>query len=270
MLAERLDPRRVYDGHLIQMIGLGCWKRDDTPPHFGFLGDCGPLPTSGHHAPVMVLTSESDMVAFHPTALGLGKSAFFTRNTHNPNWRQYEMAGVSHIPEPIVPLGAAKPEQRGPAAAVPRRVQQSDAVDTRQAQQQAARVPLLQGRTSMRTMHSSRRLDADGHFAGGVRLPHVESEVQGRVAGAPLGNHTPLNDVGPDPVQRVRVPRRNVHALQGRGAPRSLSDAQRLYVKRVKRAADDLADKGYITDKDRKALIEAAEDEPLYDDDGND
>ena len=45
---------------------------------------------------------------------------------------------------------------------------------------------------------------------------------------------------------------------------------QELYVKRVKRAADDLAFKRYITDEDRKALIEAAEDEPLYDDDGND
>ena len=36
------------------------------------------------------------------------------------------------------------------------------------------------------------------------------------------------------------------------------------YVKRVKRAAEELDDKGYITRKDRKALIEAAQDEPLY------
>jgi hypothetical protein len=35
-------------------------------------------------------------------------------------------------------------------------------------------------------------------------------------------------------------------------------------VKRVKRAAEELHDKGYITRKDRKALIKAAEDEPLY------
>ena len=36
------------------------------------------------------------------------------------------------------------------------------------------------------------------------------------------------------------------------------------YVKRVKRAADDLAERDYITRKDRRALIRAAEDEPLY------
>ena len=46
------------------------------------------------------------------------------------------------------------------------------------------------------------------------------------------------------------------------------------YVKRVTRAADALADKDYITYKYRKALIAAAEHEPLpyspEDDDGND
>src|SRR5688572_19511540 len=105
LLAERLDPAGVYDGHLIQMIGLACWKREDVAPHFGFLGDCGALPTNGSHAPVIVLASETDMVAFHPTTLGFGKSAFFTRNPTNPRWRQYEMAAVSHLPEPILPLG---------------------------------------------------------------------------------------------------------------------------------------------------------------------
>ena len=54
---------------------------------------------------MIVLASETDMVIFHPTVLGFGKSAFFTRNPTNPNWRQYEMAGISHLPEPILPLG---------------------------------------------------------------------------------------------------------------------------------------------------------------------
>ena len=39
MLVEGLDPKRAYDGHFIQMIGLNCWKRDDSLPHYGFLGD---------------------------------------------------------------------------------------------------------------------------------------------------------------------------------------------------------------------------------------
>ena len=33
----------------------------------------------------------------------------------------------------------------------------------------------------------------------------------------------------------------------------------------MRRAADELAEKGYISNKDRKALIRAAEKEPLYD-----
>ena len=45
------------------------------------------------------------MLVFHQTVLGFGKSAFFTRNPANPNWRQYEMAGISHLPAPILPLG---------------------------------------------------------------------------------------------------------------------------------------------------------------------
>src|SRR4026207_689988 len=105
LLAEGLDPHRVYDGHLIQMIGLACFKRVDIAPHFGFFGDCSPLPTNGQHAPVIVLASESDMVIFHPTVLGFGKNSFFTRNPTDPNWRQYEMAGISHLPEPTLSLG---------------------------------------------------------------------------------------------------------------------------------------------------------------------
>jgi hypothetical protein len=88
VLAENLDSSRVYDGHLIQMIGLACWKREDVAPHFGFFGACSPLPTNGNHAPVILLASETDMLVFHPTVLGSGKSAFFTRNPTNPNWRQ--------------------------------------------------------------------------------------------------------------------------------------------------------------------------------------
>ena len=54
---------------------------------------------------MILLATESDMVIFHPTVLGFGKGAFFTRNPTDPNWRQYEMAGISHLPEPILPLG---------------------------------------------------------------------------------------------------------------------------------------------------------------------
>ena len=224
LLAERLDPTRVYDGHLVQMIGLTCWKREDVAPHFGFFGDCGPLPTSGH-APVIVLASETDMVAFHPTVLGFGKSAFFTRNRTDPKWRQYEMAGISHLPEPILPVDLpnqntadARPIFRaafknltrwthGPHRVKPpasRHFQGSvDATD--------AFIPTT---------------DADGHFAGGLRLPHVESTVHGHVAGAPLGRHRPLNPLGAEPAPPVQVHQRHLHPVHRCRDPRSIRVAR--------------------------------------------
>jgi hypothetical protein len=262
LLAERRDPRRVYDGHLIQMIGLACWKRNDEPKFFGSLSDCGPLPTRGNHAPVIVLTSESDMLAYRPGVLGIGKSGYFTRNVTSPIWRQYEMAGTAHLPEPFVSLGIANQSVADPS-------------------------PLFRAafRNLTRWTHGKHRTkppesryfkgyvdpteafiptkDADGHFAGGVRLPHIESVVDGRVSGAPLGNYEALNPAGIDPF--------NAFLFLG-GTFTRFGDAEilarypsrHLYVKRVKRAADDLAARDYITHGDRKALIGAAEKEPLY------
>ena len=269
LLAEGLDPTRVYDGHLVQMIGLTCWKREDVAPHFGFLGDCSPLPTSGKHAPVIVLASESDMVAFHPTVLDFGKNAYFTRNPANPNWRQYEMAGIAHLPEPIFSL---RLPNQNTADARPIFRAAFDNL-TRWTHGRYREKP-----PAARYFHGDvdatdafiPSLDADGHFAGGVRLPHVASTVHGRVAGAPLGRYAPLNPAGPDPFVFLggTFTRFSDDELLSRYASR------RQYVWRVARAVNHLAARGYISNQDRKALIAAAVDEPLPchqgDDDGND
>jgi hypothetical protein len=220
----------------------------------------------------MVLASETDMLIYHPTMLRFGKSAFFTRNADNPNWRQYEMAGTSHLPQPILPVGPTN---------------QSTA-DARPIFRAAFRNLTMwthgrYRRTPPKSLHFPGSVDsndafvaetdADGHFAGGVRLPHVESNVYGRVAGAPLGRHTPINFVEQDPfnpfvfIAGTFTRFENVELLR-----RYPSRYQ--YVKRVIRAAYDLAARRYITDTDRNALIAAAFVEPLpchpEDDDGND
>jgi hypothetical protein len=85
--------------------------------------------------------------------------------------------------------------------------------------------------------------DADGHFAGGVRLPHVESSVHGHVAGAPLGRHTPLNPLGLNPFHPFVF-------LSGTFTPfsddelRARYSSRQDYVMRVRRAADHLAARG--------------------------
>lgn len=261
MLAEGRDPSRVYDGHLVQMIGLTCWKRDDVAPHFGFLGACGPLPASGNHPPVIALQSETDMIAFHSSVLGFGKSAYFTRNPANPRWRQYEMAGVSHLPAPILPLGL--PNQNTADARPIFRAALENL--TRWAHGRHPVAPpasrYFEGTVDATDAFIPTK-DGDGHFAGGVRLPHVESKVHRRVAGAPLGRHTPLNPLGQDPFHAFQFlsgtfTRFTDDELDGRYASRH------QYVKRVKCASGDLASKRYITQKDRKALIAAARVEAL-------
>ncbi len=261
LLAEELDPTQIYDGHLVQMIGLTCWKREDVAPHFGFFGPCSRLPTNGNHAPVIMLASETDMLVFHPTVLGFGKSAFFTRNPTNPKWRQYEMAGISHLPEPILRLGL--PNQNT-ADARPIFRAAFDNLTRWTHGKHRDRPPAswyFEGSVDA-TGAFIPTTDADSHFAGGVRLPYVASTVHGRVAGAPLGRYAPLNPAGLDPFHPFvfiggTFFRFSDDELLSRYASR------RHYVRRVTRAVDHLVAKGYISNKDRKALIAAAQHEPL-------
>ena len=261
LLAEGLDPDLVYDGHLIQMIGLACFKREDVAPHYGFFGGCSPLPTNGQHAPVIVLASESDMLIFHPTVLGFGKGAFFTRNPADPNWRQYEMAGISHLPEPILPLGLPN-QNTGDARPIFRAALQNLTRWTKGNHRESP-PPSRYFRGSVDASDAFVPMtDADGHFAGGVRLPHVESTMHGRVAGAPLGRHTPLNPLGLDPFNPfVLISGTFTRFPDDELRDRYLSRDQ--YVRRVGHAADQLAASGYITRPDRMALIVAEQREPL-------
>ena len=260
-VVEGLDPGRVYDGHLIQMIGLACFKREDVAPHFGFFGDCDPLPTAGNHAPVILLASETDMVIYHPTALGFGKSAFFARNPADPGWRQYEMAGISHLPQPIMPLGVAN--QNSADARPIFRAAFDNLTAWTHGRRCKAPPPAryFQGSVDSTDAFIPAK-DADGHFAGGLRLPHVESEVNDREAGAPLGQYTPLNPLGLDPFHPF--------VFIGGTFTRFADDellarypSRREYVRRVRRSAHHLAATRYLTRRDREALIQAARTEPL-------
>jgi hypothetical protein len=270
VLADNLDPTRVYDGHLAQMIGRTCWKREDVAPHFGFLGDCGPLPRSGKHAPVIVLTSETDMVVYHPTVLPFGKSAFFVRNARNPRWRQYEMAGVSHLPEPIFSLGLPN-QNTADARPIFRAALQNLTRWThgpRRVAPPASR--FFEGRVDA-TGQFIPRLDADGHFTGGVRLPHVESRVHGKRAGAPLGRHRPVNPAGQDPFHPFVLIGGTFTCFVQDELDGRYPSHQR-YVRLVKRSADALAAQRYIGSEDSRALVAEAARRPVSgcDDDGAD
>ena len=107
---------------------------------------------------------------------------------------------IATIPqtEPIFSLPSPEPEHRRRQANLPRSVRQPDQVDTRQYREKPPAARYFHG-TVDATDAFIPSMDADGHFAGGVRLPHVASTVHGRVAGAPLGRYAPLNPAGLDP-----------------------------------------------------------------------
>jgi hypothetical protein len=258
VLAEGLDPSRVYDGHLVQMIGLVCWKREDVAPRFGFLGECGPLPEDGNHAPVVVLTSESDMLVYHPTVLGVGKSGFFSRNQANPNWRQYEMAGVSHIPKPVLSLGVPDQNTGDPRPLFRAALHNLARWTHGRHRTQPPAPQYFEGGVDS-TDAFIPTLDADGHFAGGVRLPHVASRVLGLAAGAPLGKHGPLNPASANPFVLLG----GTFTRFGDEELRDRYPSRLLYVGRVARAALHLAARRYISGDDGRALIVAAVNEPL-------
>jgi hypothetical protein len=198
------------------------------------------------------------MLVFHPAVLGFGKSAFFTRNPNNPNWRQDEMAGISHLPEPILPLGL--PNQNVADARPLFRAAFDNLVKWTQGERPPA-ARHFKGRLDA-TDAFVPATDADGHFVGGLRLPHVESTVHGRRAGAPLGRHRPLNVLGLDPFQPFVF----LGGTFTRFTDQELLDrysSRRQYARRVELAAKGLAEAGYITRADRRALVAAAKDQPL-------
>ena len=208
-LAEGLDPTRVYDGHLVQMIGLTCWKREDVAPHFGFLGDCSPLPTSGKHAPVIVLASESDMVAFHPAVLPFGKSAYFTRNPANPTWRQSRWRGSLICPNQFFRSVSRTRTPQTPGQSSAQR-RQPDQVDTRQIPREASRRSLLP---------RGRGRDGCLHPVAGCRWPfRGRRSATSRRVDRPRArcrcSTRPLRAAQSCRARPVRVPRWHLHPVQ--------------------------------------------------------
>jgi Alpha/beta hydrolase domain len=201
------------------------------------------------------------MLIFDQAVLGFGQSAFFTRNPTDPNWRQYEMAGISHLPEPILPLGLPNQNTGDPRPIFRAALENLTKWTRGNDRQSPPRSRYFKGSIDASDVFVP-VTDADGHFAGGVRLPHVESAVHERVAGAPLGRHTPLNLFGLDPFNPFVF----ISGTFTRFSDDELSaryQSRDQYARQVRRAADHLAASGYITNPDRMALVVAAECEPL-------
>ena len=109
------------------------------------------------------------------------------------------MAGISHLPEPILDRSASPNQNTADARPIFRAAFDNLTRWTHgKHREEPPDARYFRGSVDG-TEAFIPTMDIDGHFAGGVRLPHVESTVHGRAAGAPLGRHTPLNSLGLDP-----------------------------------------------------------------------
>ena len=145
LLAEGLDPGGVYDGHLVQMIGLTCWKREDAAPALWFPGR------------LQRASNERETRARHRARIGVrhagvppGGSWLREKRVLHSQSRQSQLAPVRDGGD----LSSARtnsaarspePERRRRQAHLPRRVRQLDQVDTREKPREASRRPLLPG-----------------------------------------------------------------------------------------------------------------------------
>jgi hypothetical protein len=240
------DGAPAYDGHLIGKVGWICPQLDDVAPDFGMIPQPCTRSPNGDGSKVIHVAAQGDLEQLFMAAR--------TRFEGEPDWRQYELAGVAHVPPSIINLGGVQnPIESGPVFRGALRnltLWIRDAVP-------APPSRFLQGTIddegNLRTV-----LDEDGNAVGGLRLPHMESTIEGVPAGAPLGTYTGLNPEGGPP-----------YGLFG-GTFRPLSEEElrkrypdpNEYQARVARAADWLLEAGYIVERDRDAYLREAEGGP--------
>ena len=257
-----VDGELAYDGHLSAVGGYLCVTPTDDEPFSALLLRCDDdaLGHDGQPAAddsrVMMVASQSDVE--HPLFL-----AALTRHPDEDNWRQYELAGVPHLPTVVFP-GLA--DNQNPADFRPvfraafhnLTLWTTEGIEPPPSQFIAGEVITEGELEGLLITH----LDEDGNALGGLRLPHMEQEVDGQVAGAPLGTYTGMNM----DVDEEAEPPINVFAAGG-GTFTPFSDEElrerypdhETYVSRVTRAADHLLAGGYILDQDRDAYVLEAE-----------
>jgi hypothetical protein len=234
---NRVNAHWVYDGHLVGKGGGSCGSLQ--PPETE--GEVGLGPCQGNPADdgskVIVIAAQSDMKEIFMSAL--------SRFPDRPNWRQYELAGVSHLPSTITP---GVHELQNPVDSRP---------VFRAAFHNLARwvmedVPPPPSRFMEGPIEPDGRLvpalDEDGNALGGLRLPHLVTMIEGEPAGAPLGKYTGLNPAEPD----------NIFAVIG-GSFKPFDEKElraryrepAAFLERVTRAAEALARDRYILPEDR-------------------
>ena len=256
-----LDGELVYDGHLLSVAGYLCETRTDEAPFYSLAFRCDD--PSAHHQGRPV-DDGSKMIAIQ-TQSDLEGPLFFavlSRFEDEPNWRQYELGGVSHLPPSVWPDLS---EVQNPADFRP--VFRAGFHNLKLWTTEGTAPPppkyldgevIPDGEELAGALNTD--LDEDGNALGGLRLPHMEQVIDGEVAGAPLGVYAGLNpDIDPDdPISGFVLFAGTFTPFSDEELAERYPDHE-TYVNRVTRAADYLWEKGYILEEDRDAYVREAE-----------
>lgn len=249
------DRTLVFDGIFLS-AHFGCLPLNNSEsPHSLFpvpypvyqeFVRCGdPLPDDGKF--ISMLT-ESDLHA---------GGSYLTRDA-GPNFRQYELAGVAHIPTDMVALKYVRASRQNPTSLrPPAKALLRNLVSWVVEGIEPPASIVIQGEVaSDGGFHYA--TDADGNVTGGVRLPHMSRRFpDGSEAGAPLGVYRGLDTSHspPDlyPYLGGTFTRFSDEELQRRYPSR------KDYVRRVRLAADALVSERFLLEEDRDAYVDAAQ-----------
>ena len=181
----------AYDGHVIGGGGFGCLaaindepaEGDEVTPRWtGVPCDADAVPPADGSKVIAIITEA--------TAGFSGVPRFAEEPT---NWRQYELAGIAHTNPAITPDGPTiLSENRNPVVHVP--VFRAAFHNLTQWASEGTPAPpskLLEGEIDPETGGFVPDFDEHGHALGGLRLPHMEQEVEGE-SREPRSAPTPL------------------------------------------------------------------------------
>ena len=218
-----------------------------TIPLF-YVGDyCdGPLPQEGKF---IAIETETDLDA---------DQSYRIRHD-SPNFRQYELAGVAHIPPDLIGLETIGAKRQNPVSFRPvYKAALRNLVDWIETGKEPPDSRYIDGWIDGEgEFHFAR--DADGHVKGGLRLPHMPTALpNGEQAGGPLGLYRGL-----DPDYKDHP---NVYAWYGGSfEPFSVEElkarypSRDAYVELVSKAAAALLSERFILQEDYDAYVQSAE-----------
>jgi hypothetical protein len=217
-----------------------------TIPRF-YRGDyCdGPLPQDGKF---IAVETETDLDA---------DQSYRTRHD-SPTYRQYELAGVAHIPPVTIGLELTGAKRQNPISFRPVfKATLRNLVEWIEAGREPPDSRYIDGHVVSEGKFEF-ATDADGNVKGGVRLPHMPTVLpNGERVGAPLGVYR-----GADPDYKGHV---NYYAwIGGSFEPFSAEElkarypSQDAYVDLVQKAAAALLADRFILDEDYEAYVASA------------